>query len=165
MLIIITLEKSEIDYDVAMTTHVVTNRELAAGASLEQGWNYSNTQDESGEVNIITRYEENAIVELTALLSRYLKDKEYESTNDLPVFTDAVFYLEMPDNYDMALTAPLRSAMHDFVVNRVIYDWYLKAKPDEAVIYEKQYNDAYDRVKSLLNKRVGLSKIKPWPAI
>ena len=59
MTITITLKKPEIDYDIAMTTHVVMNRELAAGATQEQGFNYANTQDESGgEVHLITRFRE-----------------------------------------------------------------------------------------------------------
>lgn len=64
MTITITLKKPEIDYDIAMTTHVVMNRELAAGATQEQGFNYANTQDETGEVNLLTRYVEKAIAEL-----------------------------------------------------------------------------------------------------
>ena len=165
MAITITLKKSEIDYDVAMTTHVVMNRELAAGATQEQGFNYANTQDETGEVNLITRYVEKAISELAGLMTAYLEDYAYESTNDLNSFDAALFHLDMPDNFDMTLTAPLRAAMHDYVVNRTIYDWFLRAKPNEAAIYERLYDEAYSRVKSLLNRRTGFARIKPWPAI
>lgn len=165
MTITITLKKPEIDYDIAMTTHVVMNRELAAGATQEQGFNYANTQDETGEVNLLTRYVEKAIAELAGGMARYLEDYDYESTNDLNAFDSAIFYLVMPENYDATLTNPLRSAMHDYVVYRALYDWFMKAKPEEASLYEVMYLEAYGRVKSLLNRRSGLLKIKPWPAI
>jgi len=164
MLIKITLNKAEIDYDIAMATHVVMNRELAAGATQEQGFNYANTQDESGEVNLLTRYVEKAISELAGLMSRYMIDYDYQTTNDLVGFDSAIFNLEMPETYTLKLIDPLRSAMHDYVVNRATYDWYMKAKPDEAMIYEKLYIEAQERVRSLLNRRTFV-KIKPWPAI
>lgn len=165
MSIVITLKKSEIDYDVAMATHVVMNRELASGVTAEQGFNYANTQNETGEANLITRYVEKAISDLAGVMSAYLEDYVLESTNDLKAFEAAVFNLDMPDNFDKTLTSPLRIAMHDYVVNRVIFDWFVKAKPDEAVIYKGLYDEAYSRVKSLLNRRTGISRIKPWPAI
>ena len=165
MLITITLKKPEIDYDIAMTTHVVMNRELASGATPEQGFNYANTQDETGEVNLITRYVEKAISELAGAMTRYLDDYAIESTNDLNDFDAAMFYLNMPNTFDASLANPLRSAMHDYVVNRTIFDWYMKTKPDESPIYEKLYNESYERVKSLLNRRTGFVKIKPWPSI
>lgn len=165
MAITITLKKPEIDYDIAMSTHIVMNRELAAGASQEQGFNYANTQDETGEVNMITRYVEKAISELAGGMSSYLEDYTFESTNDLTAFDAAIFHLNMPANFDKTLTSPLRAAMHDYVVNRAIYDWFMKAKPDEAALYERLYDEAYSRVKSLLNRRTGITRIKPWPAI
>lgn len=165
MIITITLKKPEIDYDIAMTTHVVMNRSIADGATQEQGFNYANTQDETGEVNLITRYSEKAISELAGAMGRYLQDYTIESTNDLRDFDAVMFYLNMPDTFNASLMNPLRSAMHDYVVNRTIFDWYMKTKPDEALIYEKLYNESYDRVKSLLNRRTGFVKIKPWPSI
>ncbi len=165
MTITILLKKSEIDYDIAMSTHVVMNRELAAGATEEQGFNYANTQDETGEENLITRWVEKAVSELAGGMARYLEDYTFESTNDLVAFSEVVFKLDMPDNFDKTLTHPLRNAMHDYVVNRTIYDWFMKAKPDEAQVYEKLFTDAYDKVKSLLNRRRGFVKIKPFPAI
>lgn len=165
MTITILLKKSEIDYDIAMSTHVIMNRELAAGATEEQGFNYANTQDETGEVNLITRWVEKAVSELAGGMARYLEDYTFESTNDLTPFSSAEFILNMPDNFDKTLTHPLRGAMHDYVVNRTIYDWFMKAKPDEAQVYEKLFTDAYEKVKSLLNRRRGFVKIKPYPAI
>lgn len=165
MAITITLKKAEIDYDIAMSTHIVMNREVSAGATQEQGFNYANTQDESGEVNLITRYVEKAISELAGGMSVYLEDYDYESTNDLNAFDAAIFHLDMPANFDKTLTAPLRAAMHDYVVNRTVYDWFMRSKPDEAAIYERLYDEAYKQVKSLLNRRTGITRIKPWPAI
>ena len=100
MTITILLKKSEIDYDIAMSTHVIMNRELAAGATEEQGFNYANTQDETGEVNLITRWVEKAVSELAGGMARYLEDYTFESTNDLVAFSEVVFILNMPDNFD-----------------------------------------------------------------
>ena len=163
MTITILLKKSEIDYDIAMSTHVIMNRELAAGATEEQGFNYANTQDETGEVNLITRWVEKAISELAGGMARYLEDYTFESTNDLVAFSEVVFILNMPENFDKTLTHPLRSAMHDYVVNRTTYDWFMKAKPDEAQVYEKLFTDAYDKVKSLLNPQERFCEDKAIP--
>ena len=165
MTITITLKKPEIDYDIAMTTHVVMNRELAAGASQEQGFNYANTQDESGEVHLITRFTEKAITEVASALARHLHDYKYESDNDLPSFVGVTFILSMPDNFDKTMTDRLRSAIHDYIVNKTIYEWYMRTKPDEAAIYRDLSEASKDDIRSALNARVGGIRIKPWPAI
>ena len=162
----IKLYKMELDYDIGMITHVVSNREIAAGATNEQGWNYSNTDDESGEVNLIARFEENAIHELSAVLARYLVDNKDISDNILDsAYHDTTFTLNMPETFNKNYTKPLRSAAHDFVVSRVLYDWFLRTKPDEASIYRQSYEDARDKVIGYINRRTGFTSIKPWPAI
>lgn len=162
----VTLYKRELDYDIGMITHVVSNREIASGASNEQGWNYSNTADESGEVNLIARFEENAIHELKAVMARYLVDDSETSDNILDsAFQDITFSLNLPTNFNKNFTKPLRSASHDFVVNRTLYDWFLKTKPDEATIYRQSYESARDKIIGYINRRTGFATIKSWPAI
>ncbi len=166
MRITVTLLQGELDYDIGMITHVIMNRETAAGATVEQGFNYANTSDYSGEVNLITRFEENAVNELRAAFGKYLVDTVEESDDNLEAaFGDHVFELEMPDRFNASYTKPIRSASHDFVVNRTLYDWFSRVKPNEASIYQNLYEQAMERLKGYLNRRTGMAKIKPWPAI
>ena len=65
-----------------MSTHVISNREFAGGASEEQVWNYSNTEDESGEFNLISRYLESASNDLIGGLAMYMKE-EYEFSDNI----------------------------------------------------------------------------------
>lgn len=166
MKISILLKKSEIDYDIGMSTHVVGNREVAAGASHEQMFNYSNTGDESGEVNLIARFEENAANELYAALGKYLISKKDSSTNDLPeAFRDYSFELDMPETFNQNYTDPIRSASHEFIVNRTLFDWYMRTKPDEAKFYKELYEESLSKLRGYLNRRTGVARIKPYPAI
>lgn len=161
----ITLHRSELDYDVAMITHVIMNRELAVGATEEQGWNYSNTMDHSGEINLISRFEENAISELIASLAKYLPDSITESNDSLDIaeVESFEFPFQFPETFAKSFVRPLRSAMHDYVVNRTLYDWFMRTKPDEAAIYEKLFTDSLDKIKEYSTKRTGFVKIKPYP--
>lgn len=160
----ITLYERELDYDIGMITHVISNRETAAGATKEQGWNYSNTQDHIGEINLIARFKEVAVLELKAAFSKYLHEEELVSDDNLEqAYSDYTFVLDMPGEYNANFTKPLRSACHQFVVNRVLYDWFMRVKPDEAVLYRQLYEDAMKNVKSYMNKRGGRSRIKPYP--
>lgn len=167
MTVTVTLNRSELDYDVGMLTHVIMNRELAAGATLEQGWNYANTSDHSGEVHLISRFEENAINELVAAFARYLPDSITASDNNLSIAEVESFEFPfiVPDNFMLSYVRPLRSAMHEFVVNRTLFDWFIRTKPDEAGLYKELYEDALSKAKGYLNKRTGFIKIKPFPAI
>lgn len=161
----ITLFKTEIDYDVAMVTHVIMNREVGNGSTPEQGFNIANTQDESGEVNLIDRSEENAINELVAALGRYLPDAVFESSNDL-AFTKVgsfKFLFSAPAAFNTVYVRPLRSAMHEFVVNRVLFDWFIKTKPDEAANYRLLYEESLEKAQGYMNRRTGLVRTKPYP--
>lgn len=167
MIVTVTLKRSELDYDVGMIAHVIMNRELARGATQEQGWNYANTDDGSGEVHLISRFEENAINELISSFSKYLPDSITSSDNDLSVadVPSFDFPFNVPDNFMLSYVRPLRSAMHEYVVNKTLYDWFMRVKPDEAVLYKELYEEAMDKAKGYINKRTGFFTIKPYPAI
>lgn len=164
---IITLKKTEIHYDVDMITHVIGSRETAAGTPAEQAWNYSNTSDESGELNLINRFIGNAVDELVAALARYLKEEDVQESDN--TLSDQVlefkFNFEVPDNYNKTYIKPLRSSMHEFIINRVLFDWFLETKHDEAIKYEGKYRKALENAISFTNKRKGMIRLKPYPRI
>ena len=160
----ILLKKSEIDYDIGMITHVVGNREIGHGATQEQGWNLANTNDHTGEVYLIARWIENAVNEVKEVFRRYLIDWQVCACNILDyVVGDYVFRLCMPRNFDMNLTKPLRAAAHEFVVNRTLYDWFMRTKPDEAHLYKAIYENALERLRSMINRRMGGVRTRPFP--
>lgn len=163
----IMLHSKQIYYDVGMITHVVMNREIASGATHEQAFNYANTDDYSGEVHLTARFKENAIFELVAAMGKYINEDQLESENTFEK-ADAethTFILDVPEKFRLSYVDPLRTKMHEYVVNRILYDWFMSAKPDEARIYEEKYNSALDKAKSYLNKRTGMSRLKPYPLI
>lgn len=164
----IRLLKSEIDYDVGMITHVISNRQMGHGWTPEQGFNIANTQDKTGEVNLIARFEELAINELKGALGRYMSDPgEDKSDNNLENAEVElyIFELDVPPTFKNSYTHALRSAMHEYVVNRTLYLWFMRVKPDEAILYKELYEDALSAVKSAINKRTGIAKLKPYPRI
>lgn len=167
MTVTITLYRSEIDYDIGMITHVVANRALAAGATFEQAYNYSNTDDFNGEANLVMRFEESAINELIAALGRYLPETIISSNNSLSIaeVESFDFPFVLPDTFNLSFVRPLRSAMHDYVVNRTLFEWFKNSKPDEAVNYRDLYEDALGKTVVYLNKRTKPVRIKPYPRI
>lgn len=167
MQIEIDLHSRHIYYDVGMITHVVMNREIASGATQEQAFNYANTDDYSGEVHLIARFKENAIYELVAAMGKYTEEYELDSENTFEKADEEThtFIINVPDNFRKSYVDPLRAKLHEYIVNRILYDWFMSAKPDEARIYEEKYNSALDKAKSYLNRRTGISRLKPYPLI
>lgn len=164
----IKLLKSEIDYDVGMITHVISNRQMGHGWTPEQGFNIANTQDKTGEINLIARFEELAVNELRGALSRYISETEGEESNNKLENAEVEFYifeLDVPNTFKASYIHSLRSAMHEYVVNRTLYLWFMRVKPDEAILYKELYEDALSAVKSAINKRTGIAKLKPYPRI
>lgn len=167
MKLTVSLNRAEISYDVAMATHVVGNREIGAGASTEQAWNYSNTEDHSGEVNLISRYMESASNDLIGDLAMYIDDSNDFSDNSLggAEVEEFKYIFDVPENYNKTYIKPLRSKMHDYIVNMTLYRWFLQSKPDEASKYEHICEELLEDAESLLHKRKGLIRLKPYPRI
>lgn len=165
--LIVSLNRAELNYDVAMSTHVISNREFAGGASEEQAWNYSNTEDESGEFNLISRYLESASNDLIGGLAMYMKE-EYEFSDNILEETEVeefMYVFDVPENYNRSYLRPLRSKMHDYIVHRTLYRWFLQSKPNEADKHKAFAEEILEDSVSLLNKRNGLLKIRPYPHI
>jgi hypothetical protein len=159
------LKKPELNYDVNLKTHIIANRE-ASIVSAEQAWNYSNTDDTSGELNLINRYMENAFNELIAALGRYLPGiASFASNNDLSLAEVEAFdfLFDVPDTYNTAYINPLRSSMHQFIVSRTLYDWFFETKPDEAMKYREQYETHLEKARGYMNKRTKPIRTKPYP--
>jgi hypothetical protein len=160
----ILLKKPEIDYDISMTARLIMLREIAGGATPEQGFNVANTQDEAGEVNLVNRYIEDAVNKLIEALGRYLPEIT-PNDNDLAgtEVESFRFPFTVPDNFNRVYIGSLRSAMHRFIVNRVLFDWFLKTKPNEAAGFEVVSNEALTDILSCMNRRTGFTRIKPYP--
>lgn len=167
MQIEIDLHSRHIYYDVGMITHVVMNREIASGATQEQAFNYANTDDYSGEVHLIARFKENAIYELVAAMGKYIEEYELDSENTFEKADEEThtFVINVPDNFRKSYVDPLRAKLHEYVVNRILYLWFMRVKPDEAILYKELYEDALSAVKSAINKRTKIAKLKPYPRI
>ena len=164
--ITISLLKPEIQYDINSIVHLIGNRETAAGGSPEQAANYGSTDGEN-EKNIIDRFMEKASTDLTVGIASYISSDAQISDNDLinaQVYSFD-YFIDVPETFNRAYLAPLRASMHEYIVNRTLFNWFLKTKPDEAAIYGQLSSDTLEEIKTYLHKRTKMLKIRPYPHI
>lgn len=164
--LLISLIKSEIEYDINTVTHLIGNRETADGKSVEQAHNYGST-DGKDEKKIIDRFMEDAVNDLIGSVANYMSNDMPFSDNDLEVAdVDSFdFPLEMPETFNKTYIRPIRSAMHKYIVNQTLFYWFTKTKPDEAALYEALNGPLLEDIKSYLNRRTKMLKIRPFPHI
>ena len=120
----IELHKHQLNYDVNLITHVIANRANAAQESPEQSFNFSNTDGES-ELTIIDRFMESSFNKLMASVSRYVSDDYEYSDNVLDKnVASYIFDLVVPDTFNRSYLNPLRSSMHQYMVNYTLFLWF-----------------------------------------
>ncbi len=161
----IELLKNELNYDVNLITHVIANRANAAQESPEQSFNFSNTDGES-ELTIIDRFMESAFNKLLSSLSRYVSYEDDYSENIVDKFSISyVFELLMPETFNKSYLGPIRSSMHQYMVNYTLFLWFLKTKPEEAMIYKELSDVDIEDIRGYLSKRTKMLTIRPYPHI
>jgi hypothetical protein len=166
MEITISLLKSEVQYDVNSTVHLIGNRENAAGGSAEQSFNFGSTDGED-EKRIVDRFMEKASTDLMAVLGGYLSSEVEANDND-PINSPGYsydYFLNMPKLFNRAYVKPLRASMHEYLVNETLFKWFMRTKSDEAVAYRALADELEEDIRSYLNKRTEMLKIRPYPHI
>lgn len=164
--LIVTLIKTEIQYDINSTVQLIGSRETADGGSPEQAFNFGST-DGKNERNMVDRFMEASVNDLISATARYLSESSDFSDNDLDIANvDSFdFLFDVPETFNKAYIRPLRSSMHEYVVNQTLFKWFLRTKQNEAVMYRELADDLIDEIKGYLHKRTGMLKIRPYPHI
>lgn len=159
----ITLNKDELLYD-------IENKAYLTGRSREDGSNHAAVSkmqaDESDEDrNQMYRCIGNAIATLRNHLAEWVGDANSSTANNV-LETETLAYtivLNMPMNYNTSVNGTLASAMHQYVVNSALAEWFSMTAKEEATDYYTLAAANLQQVKDASFKR--LRPTKPTPTI
>lgn len=150
----VTLYLSELMYD-------VQNRTFLAGRSRSINGNYEEAaymqaNDDEESENQILRSLGNALANLKTKLSEYISNKALASaTNELlQKAANIQIELELPSNYNTSAAESIPSALHQYIVNTAIGDWFSMTNRDDAAIYFTRAATNIEELRAAINKRV-----------
>ena len=151
--IAITLYMSELIYDVQNKTYL-TGRSRQTGTNHEEVANMQ-ANDDDENANQIMRSIGNAFANLKTKLSEYINengtstnDKQISSTGNLTVS------LNMPPNYNNASNDTISTALHQYLVNCAIGDWFTITNKNDASDYITLAAANLEQLREALNKRM-----------
>ena len=146
------LKMSELIYD-------IQNKTYLTGRSLNQADNHAHianmqANDDEENADQIMRSITAAYSVLRNCLSEYLVGSEITSTNDLVNSTDNLLLdLEMPSNFNAAVTKSIGEAAHQFIVATAIADWFAITAKGETTDYTGVAEAALKMLEETLSKR------------
>ena len=151
--IAITLYMSELIYDVQNKTFL-TGRSRQTGTNHEEVANMQ-ANDDDENANQIMRSIGNAFANLKTKLSEYINetgtstnDKQLSSTGNLTLS------LNMPPNYNNASNDTISTALHQYLVNSAIGDWFTITNKNDASDYITLAAANLEQLREAVNKRV-----------
>ena len=151
--IAITLYMSELIYDVQNKTYL-TGRSRQTGTNHEEVANMQ-ANDDDENANQIMRSIGNAFANLKTKLSEYIKEETTTGTNEmLSVDKDLTIGLNMPPNYNNASNDTISTALHQYLVNSAIGDWFTITNKNDASDYITLAAANLEQLREAVNKRM-----------
>ena len=159
--ITITLNKNELLYD-------IENKAWLTGRSREDGSNdaaVSKMQagDEDADRNQMLRCISNAVATLRNNVAEWLGDANSNAANDT-LITDSVAHtivLQMPTNYNTSVNNTVVAAMHQYVVNTALAEWFNMTSKEDAADYYTLAAANLQQLKDAIYKRVRPTRPTP----
>lgn len=151
--IAITLYMSELIYDVQNKTYL-TGRSRQTGTNHEEVANMQ-ANDDDENANQIMRSIGNAFANLKTKLSEYINENG-TSTNDkqLSSTDNLTLSLNMPPNYNNASNDTISTALHQYLVNSAIGDWFTITNKNDASDYITLAAANIEQLREAVNKRM-----------
>lgn len=156
----VTLYMSELIYDVQNKTHL-TGRSRGNGQNHEEVANMQANDDEEN-ANQILRSIGNAIALMKTKLSEYLEENVTTSNDILnDGTTNVTVTLKMPSNYNKATLDTVSAALHQYIVNMAVGDWFVITDKADAGDYISMATANLETVREAINKRVRPTRTAP----
>lgn len=151
--IAITLYMSELIYDVQNKTYL-TGRSRQTGTNHEEVANMQ-ANDDDENANQIMRSIGNAFANLKTKLSEYINESG-TSTNDKQISStgNLTLSLNMPPNYNNASNDTISTALHQYLVNSAIGDWFTITNKNDASDYITLAAANLEQLREAVNKRI-----------
>ena len=152
-IISITLYMSELIYDVQNKTYL-TGRSRQTGTNHEEVANMQ-ANDDDENANQIMRSIGNAFANLKTKLSEYINESGTSTNDKLISSTDNLTVsLNMPPNYNNASNDTISTALHQYLVNSAIGDWFTITNKNDASDYITLAAANLEQLREALNKRM-----------
>ena len=165
----ITLYMSELIYDVENKTFLTGRSRKAeameAGSESRSAERTANMMaNEDDEIrNQVLRSLTSAFASLKTKLSEYLNESGTTANNVLlSDSTNLVVSLEMPSNFNETTRVAVATAMHQYMVNMAIGEWFVMTDKADAGDYLGMAAANIEQVHEAINKRV--RPLRPTPA-
>ena len=152
-IISITLYMSELIYDVQNKTYL-TGRSRQTGTNHEEVANMQ-ANDDDENANQIMRSIGNAFANLKTKLSEYINESGTSTNDKLISSTDNLTVsLNMPPNYNNASNDTISTALHQYLVNSAIGDWFTITNKNDASDYITLAAANLEQLREAVNKRM-----------
>jgi hypothetical protein len=147
-----TIEMDELLYDIMNETYL-------RGQAIQDDTNYRAVAkmfaslDEENQDKIL-RSIKKAFSEVKTELAEYLNEDGLTTDNSLiSPDDDLVLILTMPSNFNEAATAGISEAVHDYIRNIAVGDWYLVTHKEDAPDYVALAAKSLESIRKSVSKR------------
>ncbi|MDE5849847.1 MAG: hypothetical protein K2H38_06875 [Muribaculaceae bacterium] len=137
----------------------ILNETFLRGRTIQDDKNYKEvasmfaSEDEENYEKIL-RSIKKAFAEIKTELAEYLTESGLETTNEaIDDEEDLVLNLTMPSNFNEAATAGLGEAVHDYLKNVAVAEWYLVTNKQDAEAYVQQAQKSLESIRKSVSKR------------
>lgn len=151
--ITITLYMSELIYDIQNKTYI-TGRSRKNGNNFEEVANMQ-ANDDDENANQIVRSIQNAYSIAKIKLSEYIEESATTGSNELASSEKNITVtLKMPGNYNESTVETITSAVHRFIVNTAIGEWFSMTNKADAADYFNLATGCVTDIREAINKRI-----------
>lgn len=137
----------------------ILNETYLRGRTIQDDKNYKEvasmfaSEDEENYEKIL-RSIKKGFAEIKTELAEYLTESGLETTNEaIDDEQDLELSLTMPSNFNEAATAGLGEAVHDYLKNVAVSEWYLVTNKQDAEAYVHQAQKSLESIRKSVSKR------------
>ena len=145
--------------DIAWLLYDIMNETFLRGRTIQNDENYKEvaslfaSEDEENADKIL-RSVKKGFAEVKTELSEYLTESGLETNNaNITADKDLVLNLTMPSNFNEAATAGVAEAIHDYLRNVAISEWYLVTNKNDAKEYIELARKSLESIRKSVSKR------------
>lgn len=160
----ITLYMSEMLYDFKNKAFLTGRSRKADGKDAEFASNMQASDDDTDQ-NQALRSIQNAYGQLLVELSEgFINVADSTDSNELLDNADITITMTMPSNYNFGIRNAVTAAIHDYIINKALMDWFLIVNKEDAKDYSDLAAISLQNLHNAFNRRERPSRTKPSAA-
>lgn len=157
----ITLYMSELLYDFKNKAFLTGRSRKSDGKDAEFASNMQ-ASDDDADKNQALRSIQNAYGQLLVELAEgFFGETTTTTTDELLEDGNLVITLKMPSNYNLGIRDAVTSAIHDYIINKALMDWFLIVNKDDAKDYSDLAAVSLQNLHNAFNRRERPTRTKP----